>query len=89
MRAMRSRTLLLLALLGVVAAAAWYFQGIQDSPAVPEALVAPEIRPEAPASAATQYARVEDNAAILAPFAPRLSRMSRPVAALALSRPHR
>jgi tetratricopeptide (TPR) repeat protein len=77
MHAMRNRTLLLLVLLGVVAAGAWYFHGTEGSPAVPATVAAtPAVRPQAPDAAPTQYARVEDNAAILAPFGPRLSRMA-------------
>jgi tetratricopeptide (TPR) repeat protein len=78
-RTMPLRTLLLLALLGVVGAGAWHFQRNRD---VPAAIVAEQTAPQGQASPAPQEpaqsedSRIEDHAAILAPFAPRLSRMA-------------
>src|SRR5688572_8855618 len=78
-RPMPLRTLLLLALLGVVGAGAWHFQRSRD---VPAAIVPEQTAPQAQTSptpqepAQSEDSRIEDHAAILAPFAPRLSRMA-------------
>jgi hypothetical protein len=78
---MLRRTFLLLALLGV-AAAAWHFHGTKGASVVPETVAQetrpPQARPPAPAPATvqTKHLRVEDEAGVLAPFAPRLSRMA-------------
>lgn len=61
-------------LLGVAAAGAWHFYGHGGTPAAPPTVAAKPA--PAPAPAETEYARVEDDAAILAPFVPRLSRMA-------------
>jgi tetratricopeptide (TPR) repeat protein len=78
---MLRRTFLLLALLSV-AAAAWHFHGNMGASVVPETVAQenrpPQVRPAKPAPAAvpTEHLRVEDEAGVLAPFVPRLSRMA-------------
>lgn len=77
---MSLRTLLLLVLLGAVGAGAWHFQRSLDAPA--ESVAEPSPAPaaaEPPASqevAQAEDSRIEDRAEVLAPFAPRLSRMA-------------
>jgi len=74
------RTVLLLALLGVVGAGAWHLQKLRDEPPPPVAIVQhthqQEIPPETPEGAQTASSRIEDDAEVLAPFVPRLSRMA-------------
>lgn len=85
---MSLRTVLLLALLGVVGAGAWHVQRLRDEqPALETAAVEQsrlqETLVETPEGAQPEHprvqqedSRVEDKAAVLAPFVPRLSRMA-------------
>lgn len=73
------RTVLLLALLGSVAAGAWYFRSTTATPVAPSpvAHVSRPQQPRAPApESRSEQSRVEDDAELLAPFVPRLSRMA-------------
>ncbi|MBM0104835.1 TPM domain-containing protein [Steroidobacter sp. S1-65] len=76
---MPGRTVFLLALLVIVAAGAWHFQRTTVTEAAPSS-VAPASQPQparAPASEAqSEQSSIQDEAALLAPFVPRLSRMA-------------
>lgn len=78
---MPMRTVLLLVLLGGVAAGAWHFQQAKEMPPVPatvaqQTLPEAEVLPETPEVSQSEDSRIEDHAAVLAPFVPRLERMA-------------
>jgi hypothetical protein len=74
---MHSRTVLLLALLAIVAGGGWLFHQKQQTSSAPTP--APPAEPVASHASAPEqprHARIADDAAILAPFVPRLGRMA-------------
>ncbi|WP_116812300.1 TPM domain-containing protein [Steroidobacter cummioxidans] len=77
---MSRRTVLLLGLLASVAAGAWHFHRTQQTQAMPSSVAREDgpqaVQPAAPASEQSEDSYIEDDAALLAPFVPRLSRMA-------------
>ena len=73
---MHSRTVLLLALLAIVAGGGLLFHRKQQTPAPTPALPAAPAASPVKAQDQPRHARIADDAAILAPFVPRLGRMT-------------